>query len=59
VDEDGYEVPVLDDEDVLGLCAAVVTLHRQAHSGEHPSVAMCHQEPCRSLSIAQLREVSL
>jgi hypothetical protein len=39
----------------LGLRDAVASLHRQAHPGQHPDVAMCHEEPCRSLTIDQLR----
>lgn len=34
---------------------AVASLHRQAHPGQGPSVATCHEEPCRSLTLDQLR----
>lgn len=39
----------------LGLHDALASLHRQAHPGQHPSVTLCHEEPCRSLTIDQLR----
>lgn len=38
--------------------AVVASLHRQAHPGQSREVRLCHEEPCRSLSIEQLREVS-
>ena len=44
-----YIPPLLDLGDV------VASLHRQAHPDQHPDVAMCHEEPCRSLTIDQLR----
>jgi hypothetical protein len=40
---------------LLGLRDAVASLHRQAHPGQHSSVTMCHEEPCRSLTLDQLR----
>lgn len=33
----------------------IESLHRQAHPSQHRSVAMCHEEPCRSLTLDQLR----
>jgi hypothetical protein len=58
VEDDDFEWPLLEDAEVRSLCAAVAALHRQAHPGEHPDVAMCHQEPCRSLALDVLREVT-
>jgi hypothetical protein len=40
------------------LGAAVASLHRQAHPGQSGDVWLCHEEPCRSLTIEQLREVA-
>lgn len=37
---------------------AVASLHRQAHPGQHRDVRLCHEEPCRSLTLDQLDEVS-
>ena len=37
--------------------AAVASLHRQAHPRESRSVRLCHEEPCRSLTIEQLAQV--
>ena len=45
----GLDLPV---RDVVG------SLHRQAHPSQHPSPAMCREEPCRSLSLDQLGELS-
>ena len=42
---------------VSTLGEAVASLHRQAHPGEQRSVRLCHEEPCRSLSLEQLDEV--
>jgi hypothetical protein len=44
-----------EDAEPAPLSDAVASLHRQAHPGQHPSVTMGHEEPCRSLSIDQLR----
>jgi hypothetical protein len=49
------ELHVLPAGDVRGLAAAVASLHRQAHSGQGRSVRLCHEEPCRSLNLEQLR----
>jgi hypothetical protein len=42
--------------DVGALAAAVASLHRQAHPSS-PSAAVCPEEPCRSLTLDQLRMV--
>ena len=39
------------------LGAAIHSLHRQAHPSQARSVRMCHEEPCRSLTLSQLNEV--
>jgi len=49
------EFAALPNEDVHGLAAAVASLHRQAHPGQARSVRLCHEEPCRSLNLEQLR----
>jgi hypothetical protein len=48
--EPAYPLPPL-----VSLADAVASLHRQAHPGQHVSVTMCHEEPCRSLLIDQVR----
>lgn len=42
----------------LSMRDVIDSLHRQAHPSQHPSPAMCREEPCRSLTLGQLREVS-
>jgi hypothetical protein len=36
---------------------AVASLHRQAHPGQPRSITLCREEPCRSLTLDQLKEV--
>lgn len=43
-------------EDPESLGPAVASLHRQAHPREPRSVRLCHEEPCRSLSLEQYRQ---
>ena len=52
VDEDD-QLPLLSNDCVRDLAAAVASLHRQAHPSAI-SVRACHEEPCRSLSLEQL-----
>jgi hypothetical protein len=40
---------------LMTLIEAVESLHRQAHPSQHRSPTMCHEEPCRSLTMSQLR----
>lgn len=40
------------------LGAATASLHRQAHPSQPADVALCREEPCRSLSFEQVRAVS-
>lgn len=51
------ELPALPNEDVRALGSAVASLHRQAHPGQARSISLCREEPCRSLTLAQLGEV--
>jgi hypothetical protein len=44
--------PVERDEEMR---AAIVSLHQQAHGGESSDPVLCRREPCRSLTMAQLR----
>lgn len=41
--------------DWVSYADAIGSLHRQAHPSQHADPAMCREEPCRSLSYAQLR----
>lgn len=36
----------------------LASLHRQAHPSQPADVALCREEPCRSLSFAQVRAVT-
>jgi hypothetical protein len=36
---------------------AVASLHRQAHPSQPRDVGLCREEPCRSLTLDQLRQV--
>lgn len=53
-EEDRASLP---DSDLRALTRAVASLHRQAHPSQVLSVRLCHEEPCRSLSLDQLRQV--
>lgn len=37
--------------------AALESLHRQAHPSQPRAIAACHEEPCRSLTLDQLRAI--
>lgn len=39
----------------VSLMDAVDSLHRQAHPSQLPDVAVCLEEPCRSLTLDQIR----
>lgn len=51
--DDDERLPLLSNESVQELAAAVASLHRQAHPSA-ASVRLCHEEPCRSFSLEQL-----
>jgi hypothetical protein len=40
----------------MGYRDAVASLHRQAHPGQLTDPASCREEPCRSLSFAQVAQ---
>lgn len=57
VEYGNHAVPVLPNEDIRALGAALASLHRQAHPSAG-SVRVCHEEPCRSLTLDQLDQVT-
>lgn len=40
----------------LSMLNAVRSLHRQAHPGQALDPVLCHEEPCRSLTLGQLTD---
>lgn len=40
---------------MVSLIDAISSLHRQAHPCQASDPAICHEEPCRSLTVNQLR----
>jgi hypothetical protein len=40
----------------MGLLDAVSSLHRQAHPRQALDPVLCHEEPCRSLTLGQLTD---
>jgi len=55
--DDDYEYPVLDNDQIRELCAAVGALHLQAHHGDTLGVRGCKRQPCASLSLDVVSEV--
>lgn len=53
-EDDGELIPEL-----MTPGAAVVSLHRQAHPSQPASVSLCREEPCRRLTLDQLRALPL